>query len=262
MNALTAWVISNGVALLYDVLASLGFGQDDTNAILSFFYGVMVSPAGGYVAFPLAIVIWVWQQAQNISTALPSWVTWLYNEVTNNIDPVLNWVVGRIQDLNSILQGVTTGINDAISAAVQSALNAWANVLNYAGWLYYNASSILTQFVSDPAGFIGAIASQAINTLYPLLGDLFNFYTAVIRPALNFLTQFLTDPVQFITGIFNQLIDAALVPLRPVLDFIAWWQDVGQQFLIALINDPVKVILDIIAPAFIDWLMKLIADNW
>ena len=262
MQSLKAYVIGRSVSIIYRMMTAFGFGQGDIQNVLSVFASAIYGVFGDALTIPLAVIVWLYDQISNINVALPSWVTWLYDYVTNDVRNNINWLVSSVQDIRSILQGVQSDIGITVNYYVSAAFSIWTDALYYARYIRDNFGSLLINFLSDPFGFIGNVIRQALPAIYPIWLDVMQFFTAVLQPAMGFITHFLSDPAGFVSVIFRSLIDVALMPLHPLLDFLAWWTSTGASFLVQLIADPEKVLLDILAPKFIDWLLGLLAEKW
>jgi phage-related protein len=262
MQSLKAYVLGRGAALIDLMMSAYGFGQGDIQYVLSVFVSALYGVFGDALTIPFGVLIWLYDQISNIRVTLPSWVTWLYNYVTGYVSSTLQWLISSVQYLNSALQDIPSDILTTVNNVVSAAFSVWMGVLTYAQYIYNNFGWLLIRFLSDTFGFISSVISQAFPVIYPLFTGLLQFFASVLQPSIGFITQFLSDPAGFVTGIFHTLIDAALMPLRPLLDFLAWWSNTGAPFLVQLTADPVKVLLDILAPSFIDWLLELLAEHW
>ena len=247
-------------------------------------------------------VTFQWTALQQDGANLREWWRSLWDEIARRLDDLKGWAEGRISWLKGYGFGLFYQLSmDAARwvADLRTSLTRWINDIitwfndtrnwlvdlayrlkdEAIGWARGKADAVQTW----ARGYIDALIAWAVSVYQWLqpLRDLLSSWLPWVRGAIDWLKNyawghlqaFLANPLGYVLGWL----------LDPIVNLVNWWsawgpglrdfvvQDLpslrnllarGLSFLLNLVDHPMDVILEAIAPVFIDWLAHLIEENW
>lgn len=262
MNFLRSYVLAYLVEVMLTLKHDLHMSKHDYDAIVALTVSMIQGPIGDIIVVPLAIIFWVFNQARAIDVSLPDWLTNGVNFVLSRVIPAWDWVVGNIENFYNFTQRFDGMVWDRIHYAVDGLLNGWYDTLNYVRWLRDSFGDTLAWLASDPWGAVREILDNVLRSELPQIWEIVDFWNGVLSQYEDNLYQLISDPIGYIYRVIYDYLINNVPGLDRIFDIIQWWESEGASFLLNLSHDPAGVFLDLIAEPFIDWFMKLIADNW
>lgn len=234
MTALRVYVIGHGVSMIYHAMSALGFDSDTIQAVLYSFATIMYSTFGDLAAVLLFPVIYIYNLTQNLNISLPQWVTDTYNFVFGTIAYYWSWLVNTVYDLSRAWSSLPDTISYYVNAAfsgIQYLLdwlswlrNAAGSLINYllysaaefvwnnlpswvkqviadaSQWLnvlvsfYEQSRAFITQFLSDPLGFVLGAWVQYIRTIIQVVSSDWQYFSWLFGEGKKLITDLLNNP--------------------------------------------------------------------